>query len=435
MSSAALPVFPRKHVWAFVPETLLRMFHLPVAYPLTLFLVVLGLTIFHPPDFHFFYLDRIGVILLAFVAMVRISVLRSPIPFSRSITLPLFGLMTFALLRGASVSNDVTWSVFAAKWLAPFVFFHVAAHVFDSRRSFEQFEKFSILVLGYLSFIAVAFLFEQRYLVYPRYILDDCIGYHADRARGPFLQAVANGVALNLLGLIALDAFRRKRLPGWMAALMGVALPLAILATKTRAVWFGFAASMAVLAFWSPSRRLRRYCRWLIGLAALLFIVAVSISSQGRFTDRLHEESPVDFRSAVYQAGAEMFAQRPILGWASAGMQAELSRQVSDFHQEEFYFHNTFLEVLVNYGLVGLALYLWLVVGLFRVGRVSSNHHLSENCILDAQFRKLWPFFLFVYFFNAMFVGMNYQFVNAFVFTVAGILVGDNLRGMAVRRG
>ena len=34
----------------------------------------------------------------------------------------------------------------------------------------------------------------------------------ADRARGPFLQAVANGVSLNLLGLVALDSFRRRRL-------------------------------------------------------------------------------------------------------------------------------------------------------------------------------------------------------------------------------
>ena len=343
MSSAtAFPIIPRKNGWAFVCGPIVRMLHFPVACPSTLLLVVLGLTIFHPPDFHFFYIDR----------------------------------------------------------------------------------------------IAVAFLFEQRYLVFPRYILNECIGYHADRARGPFLQAVANGVALNLLGLLVLNAFQRKRLPGWTAAALGIVFPLAILATKTRAVWAGFAASMIFLTFRSPSRRLRRFCGCLIGVSATLLLVgAVLISSQASFVERVREESPVDFRAAVYQAGAVMFLQRPLFGWDSGEMQAELSRQVSDFHQDELYFHNTFLEILVNCGLVGFALYLWLMVGLFRLGRPSSDPR-SRNCsVLDVHFRKLWPIFLLVYFFNAMFVGMNYQFVNALVFTLAGILAADNGRCVALRRG
>src|SRR5208283_5404383 len=121
--------------------------------------------------------------------------------------------------------------------------------------------------------------------IFPRYILDEGLGIHADRARGPFLQAVANGVALNLLGLIALDSFRRKRLRGWAAAAVLIALPLAILATKTRAVWLSFAGTILVLLLFSPSRRLRRTCLMLVlaGTVTLLMFVAFSDDQGGAF--------------------------------------------------------------------------------------------------------------------------------------------------------
>ena len=44
--------------------------------------------------------------------------------------------------------------------------------------------------------------------------MDESLGYHADRARGPLLQAVANGVSLNLLGVLALHALLRGRIRG-----------------------------------------------------------------------------------------------------------------------------------------------------------------------------------------------------------------------------
>ena len=105
-----------------------------------------------------------------------------------------------------------SWSVFAAKWVVPFALYHLAGSVFEDATSIRRFETFALVVLGYLCVIAVLFLFGATQWIFPRYILDEGLGIHADRARGPFLQAVANGVTLNLLGLIALDSFRRGRL-------------------------------------------------------------------------------------------------------------------------------------------------------------------------------------------------------------------------------
>ena len=107
-------------------------------------------------------------------------------------------------------------------------------------------------------------------------------------------------------------------------------------------------------------------------------------------------------------------------------MQAELSSRISEFHQEEFYFHNTYLEILVQYGLPGLALYLWIVVHLFRLARKPPGVVPDGGSFLDSQFRSLWPMFVAVYLINGSFVVMNYQFVNALLFTLAGMLAAQN---------
>ena len=81
----------------------------------------------------------------------------------------------------------------------------------EGHRKRRHFEIFVILALAYLAFIAVAFLVDARSLIFPRFILDESIGFHADRARGPFLQAVANGVSLNILGILVLALSQKRK--------------------------------------------------------------------------------------------------------------------------------------------------------------------------------------------------------------------------------
>lgn len=397
--------------------------------PSLLFLAAMALMLFHPPDFRFPY-DRLAFVFLVFVVVLRVAVLRKPICIGGPVTWPMLGLVILALCGVLVQPYDAEiWSVFAAKWLVPFTLFLLAGYVFENSSSLRQLEIFSLFVLAYLSLISILFLIGAREFIFPRYILDESLGIHADRARGPFLQAVANGVALNLLGLVALDSFRRKRLRGVLAILFLAAVPLAVLATRTRAVWLSFAASLLALLLLTRSRRLRRACL-AIGLAGVIGLVAVIVIADGHrsLSERLSERSPVKFRLAVYQAGWEMFLQKPIAGWGARPMQAELSSRITEFRQDGYYFHNTYLEIAVQYGVVGLALYLWLVIDLFRVGRQPPGCILPNNHFLDQQFRSLWPVILMVYVTNSLFVVMNYQFINAFLFTLAGTLLAQNRR-------
>jgi putative inorganic carbon (HCO3(-)) transporter len=411
--------------------TALRPLHALIAAPSLLFVATLAVMLFRPPDVQIYRIDRIAFLLLVFVVLLRAFSLQQSLRIAGPVTWPMLGLIALTLSCVlAQPYEPQNWSLFAAKWLVPFVLFHLAGLVFDDAASLKRFETFALLTLAYLSFTAIMSLAGINALIFPRYILDEGLGIHADRARGPLLQAVANGVTLNLLGLIALDSFRRKRLRGALALMFLIGIPLALLATKTRAVWLSFAVSLLLLFFTSSSLRQRRACLGLVLVVSIGVLAIFSFRRMGSsFDARLEERGPVEFRMAVYQAGWEMFLDKPLAGWGAENMQPELAKRVSDFHQEAFYFHNTYLEIAVEHGVLGLILYLWMVVALFRLGRKPPGSALSSHgSFLDGPFRSLWPVLLGVYLLNASFVVMNYQFVNGLLFTIAGMLAAQNRR-------
>lgn len=406
----------------------IRPLHGVLSMPCLLFLAALTTMLFRPPDLQFYEIDRVAFLVLTFAVVLRAFVLRQSLPFAPSITLPMLALTLLALASVLSQPFDSqTWSLFAAKLIVPFTLFHLSMLVFNDADALRRFEIFSLLVLAYLCFTAIAFLAGAKALIFPRFILDESLGIHTDRARGPFLQAVPNGVTMTMLGLIALDAFRRVRVRGLWAVVLLIALPLAILATMTRAVWIAFAVSTVILLFSTGSRRLRRACLTLVVAGAIgLGAALCSASMQDSLQDRATERGPVEIRIGVYKAGWQMSLERPISGWGMNQMPAELADRMSDYHLRVFWVHNTYLELLVEHGIAGLILYGLIMVGLFRVGRKRPGTVLTRGSFPDQEFRRIWPILLAVYLFNATFVVMNYQFVNGLLFTIAGMLAAQD---------
>jgi len=415
------------------PVWVCRVFLSPLqalmAAPSLLFLAALTAMLLRHPDVAFYEIDRAAFGLLILGVVGRAVVLRQRIFVLERASWPMIGLTALAVAGVLGQPFDCeTWSLLASKFIVPFALFHLAGLVFTTERRFRQFEVFALVVLAYLSFTAIAFLVGAKSLIFPRFILDESLGFHVDRARGPLLQAVANGVSLNLLGVLALHACQRGSLRGVKAAVVLASLPIAILATMTRAVWLSFAGTVLALIFLSKNRALRLACVGLVLIAGLgLLVVLSSHEAAGALSDRLEERGPVDYRQAVYAGGWEMFLQRPLAGWGFHQMPAELPRHVTGYNEKVLYPHNTYLELLVEHGVVGLALYFWLMWEMWRLGRGAIPDD-EKHGFLDPQFHRMWPILLAVYWLNASMVVMSYQFVNGLLFTMAGMLAAQRRR-------
>ena len=416
-----------------IAEFLLRPLHLLISAPTVLFLAALTAMLLRHPDVQFYEIDRVAFLLLVLGVAGRVVVLRRPLIVWERASWPMLALTLLALGSAAGRPFDhETWSLLASKLIVPFALFHLAGMVFAEEKSLRQFETFGLVVLAYLSFTAIAFLIGAHSLIFPRFILNESLGFHADRARGPLLQAVANGVSLNMLGIVTWHAYKRGAKRGvWMVVLLA-SLPVAILATMTRAIWLSFAGTVVALIFLSENARLRRRA-WVALLVVSALGCGLILSCHefaGSLNERFEEQGPVDFRKAVYAGGWEMFFERPWLGWGFHQMPAELPRFVSGYQEKVLYPHNTYLELLVEQGLLGFAVYLWLMWELWRLGRGKTPESGGKG-FLNHDFHRMWPIVLAVYWVNAALVVMSYQFVNGLLFAMAGMLAGQRRRAEA----
>ncbi|HVO62065.1 MAG TPA: O-antigen ligase family protein [Terriglobales bacterium] len=359
-------------------------------------------------------MDRLAFLLLVFVVLLRSLLLKTGLPFSHSFTWPMLALSVLALVGNWKQAYDAeAWSVVAAQFLVPFAMFHLARAVFTTESAVQELEAFCIFAVAYLCFISIAFMSGQSQLIFPRFILDGGVEMHLDRARGPFLQAVANGVSINLLGLVVFDCYLRNRIRALVAVPLLLLVPIAVFATMTRSVWLAFILSLAGIAFFEQRRRTWTLLSCAVIATAVLMYVATANStlveaSEERFQDR----DTVDFRLSVYQLSWDMFRDRPLLGWGQGEFAREIETRISDFRPGTYAAHNTFIDIVIEHGTVGLLLYLWIGVSLFRLRKRSQWLQLA------------WPIYLAVYFVNACCVVMNYQFVNALLFTFAGVMAG-----------
>ncbi len=445
MSAEAIAVDSRARVGTRLLGFPFKVLYLLLLAPEHVFLLALTAMLFCPPDLQVFPADRLVFALLVAGACLRF-LLRCDRFRMYAASWPMLVLLILGLCGTVFQPYDSkAWSVLAAQWIVPVAMFHLSGTVFSTAESRRKLEWFSIAVLLYLSLIPVFWLLDIKSLIFPRYILDESIGIHADRARGPFLQAVANGMCLNMLAIVALHAFdrrpatipnpRRFSRAASLATLLLVVTPVALLATKTRAVWLGAALSGALIVLFARGRRSRVVVVAVVLLAAVVMSYAWLLQpGPGELIERLQDRSPIEFRVDMYRAGWQMFTEKRLLGWGSdANIQPEVERRVSSFRPEYYIFHNTYLQLAVQHGVVGVALYIWMFIAFFRLGTLSSFNHAARECPFGPGFGLMWRIMLCVYLLNATVVVMNYQFLNGYMFTIAGILAAhqkdEGLRG------
>ena len=105
---------------------------------------------------------------------------------------------------------------------------------------------------------------------------------------------------------------------------------------------------------------------------------------------------------------AIMFLECPLTGWGASQVETELAHRIEGFRGDVFVVHNTYLEILLEYGLVGFALSASIWWMLLRVHKSDDQLNCRES-LLTSLHGPLWPLLLTVYLLNGCFVIMNYQ--------------------------
>ena len=250
---------------------------------------------------------------------------------------------------------------------APFMLCVTAPVTYGSAGS-RRFLGRAFTVFGlYLGVVAVGQVVGLSFLVWPQYILDPSIGIHFDRARGPFVEAVANGMMCTYCAAIAgyvgmVDRNRRWRVVGWAALLLCL---LAIYMTLTRAVWIGAALGLIVVVLAVP-----RFRRRGIGALCALGVAGVAVylafpSLADAANQRSDDQLPVWDRLNTNAAAIRMIVDHPLdgIGWhMSATRMVEFVRQGADYPvtaaSGEIEIHNVFLSRAAELGIPGFALWL-----------------------------------------------------------------------------
>jgi len=275
-----------------------------------------------------------------------------------------------AILAGTIDERNAQFVLLDQYGLLPFVIFLIAPVAFATERQ-RMILLGSLVATGaYLSVTAVLEKLKLYDLVLPRYIADPFVGQHFGRARGPFVEAAADGLALYTCAVAAATALVLWRRPWPRAAALAVLVlaPVGLLLTVTRGAWVAGVVATLVTLITTP--RLRRLMIPLTAAGAIGILASFTLipGLAGDVDRRQKDKAPIYERQNTNAAGLRMVADRPFLGFgwdrANANMEEyfRLDRDIP-LTGAVAGLHNIYLQYAVGLGLVGLAIWL-LAVGL-----------------------------------------------------------------------
>jgi putative inorganic carbon (hco3(-)) transporter len=313
--------------------------------------------------------------------------------------------------------------------LLPFLVFLIAPVAFATERQRRILLGSLVAAGGYLALTALFEKLKLRELVFPKYINDPNVGTHFDRARGPFVEAGANGLALYACAIAAAIAVTLWREP-WQracAAAVVVLSTVGVLSTVTRSVWIAAIAGTFVAIATTPGLR-----RFLIpitaaGVTAVLLAFALIPGVEKQARDRESNKGSVQERQNTTAAGLRMIADRPLLGfgWDRQNDNIEPYFRLDPnipLKGQQAGFHNVYLQYGVSLGVLGLGLWL-LGAGMAMGGALSRRAPPTTRPwqIGLKAFAVAWGIL-------ALSSPTSYSFSTFLLWTWAGVATGPSLR-------
>lgn len=181
---------------------------------------------------------------------------------------------------------------------------------------------------------------------------------------------VAGGVLTLLLApalALALAARRGAARAWWVAAFfLGIG---ALILTQSRGAWLGFLLSMLILL---PLAVGRGWLRARAALPALVVAFGLGLALHTTVADRLFDRgaSPASTRVNLVLLATDMIRDHPVLGVGANNFAAMLPSYVTPKYSHDWIrsVHDKYFLVWAETGTVGLAAFLWYLLGALRAG-------------------------------------------------------------------
>jgi O-antigen ligase len=271
-----------------------------------------------------------------------------------------------------AVPTDV-WRLILIQMLLPLLLYRVGRHAFE-RAAVVRALLWTILMLAaYSAAMSIMQFTGPTELVWPRYIVEDTVW--PDRASGVFRQPDVNGWLLALgLAVAMLLLSRRSEATWrrWFAFVVAIACGCGIYLTHTRVAWLSGVVVLIIGALIARGYRKG----FIVAICLLASVVAVkwsAFASTDRKSGGVGSVGEVQDRLNVNQTALWAFPRKPFAGWGIGRFQS-----VNTYHHQQWapdvpwirgygaVAHETELGILVEVGVIGFALYIFVLVLVIR---------------------------------------------------------------------
>lgn len=306
--------------------------------------------------------------------------------------------------------------------IVPFVLFCLAPGMLALPQA-RRLVLITLVGLGvYLGLTALAEMSPARSFVVPSFIVNDALGIHPERARGPFLAAEPNGMMLAIAFyacfIVGVTSRGVLRWGAWAAApvcLAGVALSL------TRSVWLGLVVGVVIVGVVVPALRQLVAAMVAASVAVVGLTLAASPALREFLMDRLTTQRSLDDRANTNEAALRIVQESPLtgIGWTNFVRHGvDWVRLSEDYPLTNVAIevHNVPLSRAAELGVIAAAVW----VGIVLVGPVRSLFIRQEGELL--QWRIMGIGIICVWVVPTLMSPNPYPLPNNMLWLIAGVL-------------
>jgi putative inorganic carbon (HCO3(-)) transporter len=277
-------------------------------------------------------------------------------------------------------SHDGFYALVDRLGILPFTAFLLAPLLFGDERRRRLLIGTLVILGAYLSVTAIMEVSGLLRYVEPAYIRNPNIGIHFGRARGPFVEAEADGLAMIMCGTAAAlgTTMWTSRIARMTSLLVVVLCALGAIMTLTRSIWIGGALAVIIGLFAHPSTRRHAFIilPLVAGFTAITIFTVPSLHA--KVVTRFDSASPVWDRENTDLAALHAIEAHPVfgIGWETFETRGDAYLRQSEtipLTGEGLEVHSVILSHAAELGIPGCLLWLWAFLsavggGIFRRG-------------------------------------------------------------------